>query len=171
MSGKLHLEFHLLNKARHLEGFSLGGGIMSDSPQEGLEASDKIDRSIIARWKHKDLLTPGYVSVPKLFLELYSLLNPPLTSGEALFVIQLMSFKWNEKAPFPGYATLAKRMGLSDKAVRRHAATLESKKYLRRIQRIGSTNQFDLNPLFDALLKAKQKFETKLNAKGGRRNV
>jgi DNA-binding transcriptional MocR family regulator len=89
---------------------------------------------------------------------LYSKLNPPLTSGEALFIIQLMNFKWNKRAPFPSYGLLAKRMGLSDKAVRRHAAALEAKKYLYRIQRVGATNKFDLSKLFDALLEAKAKF-------------
>ncbi len=35
--------------------------------------------------------------------------------------------------------------------VRRYAANLEGKGYLRRQMRIGSTNQFDLVPLFEAL--------------------
>jgi hypothetical protein len=45
-------------------------------------------------------------------------------------------------------------MGVSDKMVRRYAKSLETKKYLRRTLRTGQTNQFDLTPLFDAILKA-----------------
>jgi hypothetical protein len=42
-------------------------------------------------------------------------------------------------------------MGVTDKMVRRYAANLEGKGYLRREVRIGSTNTFHLNPLFAAL--------------------
>lgn len=104
-----------------------------------------------ARWEFPELLENGFVPVPDSFLQLYSKLVPPLTSGEALFVIQLMNFKWDKQAPFPSYHTLAKRMGISDKMARRHAASLESKKYLLRISRIGGTNRFNLSNLFAAL--------------------
>lgn len=134
-----------------------------------LEKPDDVNRTLSARWKHSEILDTGFVGVPTTFLELYAELKPPLTSGEALFVIQLMSYKWTEEAPFPGYATLARRMGVTDKAVRRHAASLESKKYLRRISRLGTTNKFDLSPLFDALLTATQKLKEQ-KRRGGRRN-
>jgi MarR-like DNA-binding transcriptional regulator SgrR of sgrS sRNA len=98
------------------------------------------------------------VAVPTSFLGHYAHLEPNrLTSGEALFVLHLMEFKWDEDAPFPGYATLAQRMGISVKMARRHAQTLEAKKYLTRKIRVGRTNRFDLSPLFDALLNATQK--------------
>jgi len=42
-------------------------------------------------------------------------------------------------------------MGISDKMARRHAQSLEAKRYLRRVARVGATNQFDLTPLFDAI--------------------
>jgi hypothetical protein len=107
------------------------------------------------RWKHEPLFHKGYVVVPTIFLQHYAQLKPkPLTGGEALFVIHLMEFKWDAADPFPGYKRLAERMGVSDKMVRRHAQTLERKGYLRREQRTGQTNRFDLGPLFDALLSA-----------------
>jgi DNA-binding transcriptional MocR family regulator len=68
----------------------------------------------------------------------------------------LMEFKWDSNAPFPGYATLAQRMGISVKMARRHAQTLEGKKYLRREMRRGRTNRFDLSPLFEGLLTVAQ---------------
>ncbi len=114
-----------------------------------------IDRSRIARWKHEELFVKGYLIVPSLLLYSYARLKPhPLTAGEVLFIIHLMDFKWDERAPFPSYKTLAKRMGVSDKMVRRHAQTLEDKRYLRRVARRGLTNQFDLTPFFDALRNA-----------------
>jgi DNA-binding transcriptional regulator YhcF (GntR family) len=68
-----------------------------------------------------------------------------------MFVLQLMAFKWNQNAPFPSYSTLAKRMNITHKQVRRYAKALEDKGFLRRTARIGSSNSFDLQPLFDAL--------------------
>ena len=111
--------------------------------------------AFVKRWKHESLFKKGYVPVPVLFLHHYADLKPfPLTSGEALFVLHLMEFKWDEENPFPGYKTLAKRMGISPKMARRHAQSLEQKHYLNRELRVAQTNRFNLTPLFDALLKA-----------------
>ena len=120
-------------------------------------AAEKVTskHAFVKRWKHADLFKKGYIPLPVLFLHHYADLKPfPLTSGEALFVLHLMEFKWGEENPFPGYKTLATRMGISPKMARRHAQSLEQKHYLNREIRIAQTNRFDLAPLFDALLKA-----------------
>lgn len=107
------------------------------------------------RWGGHDVLfskPEGWVGVPDAFLRLYSKLQ--LTVGEAMFILELMSFKWNTNAPFPSYNRLAKRMGVTAKQLRRYAAQVEAKGYLKREARIGSTNAFDLQPLFDALAAA-----------------
>jgi hypothetical protein len=120
-------------------------------PQE----SSLPQRSFVQRWKHKNLFERGFLVVPTLFLHHYAHLKPtPLTTGEAMFVLHLMEFKWDAKAPFPGYKTIAARMGVSDKMARRYAQSLETKKFLHREVRRGQTNLFDLTPLFDALSKA-----------------
>ena len=127
---------------------------MSSSSPAPLAPTERA-RSHADRWKHPELLAAGYVAVPALFLRHYARLTPySLTSGEALFVLHLMEFKWDEVAPFPSYKTLAQRMGVSAKMARRHAQRLESKGYLRRIVRTGQTNRFNLTPLFDKLLEA-----------------
>lgn len=113
------------------------------------------DRSLITRWKHEELFDGGFLGVPVLFLKHYAHLKPhPLSTGEAIFTLQLMSFKWGSDAPFPSYERVAKRMGVTDKAVRRYAKDMEAKGYLRRQKRVGQTNRFDLSGLFDALLRA-----------------
>ena len=110
------------------------------------------NHSYADRWKHEGLFRQGYLAVPTTFLRLYAELKPySLTSGEALFVLHLMAFKWGEDAPYPSYKTLAKRMGVSTKMVRRYAQSLETKGYLGRRVRRGGTNRFDLNRLFDRL--------------------
>lgn len=120
------------------------------------------NRSFASRWRHESLFEKGYLVVPTLFLQHYAQLKPfSLTSGEALFVLHLMEFKWDRSAPFPAYKTLAARMGISPKMARRHAKSLEVKKYLKRRMRVGQTNHFDLNPLFDAVVKAAQENKQK----------
>lgn len=105
------------------------------------------------RWgAAQNILCHGYVPVPTFFLEIYASLKPyPLTPAEAMFVLELMSHKWGKAAPYPSYKTIAKRMGVSDKMVRRYAQSLETKKYLHRVLRKNTSNRYDLTGLFQAL--------------------
>lgn len=113
------------------------------------------------RWT-KALVKNGWTPVSDEFLRLYGDLYPSISNGEAMFIIQLLSFKWDEKMPRPGFKTIAKRMGISDTQARTYARNLEKNAYLGRVSRVGQTNRFDLTPLFKALEKesarrAKQK--------------
>ena len=122
-----------------------------DNPAPPAEKS----RTYAARWRYPELLSPGYLVVPSVFLLHYNRLKPyGLTNGEALLVLHLMDHKWDRDAPFPSYGTLARRMGVSTKMVRRYAQALEQKGCLRRVIRTGNTNLFDLEPLFKKLLEA-----------------
>jgi len=107
------------------------------------------NRSFAARWGSEQLFEEGFVSVPAAFLRLYSTLG--LTNGEVLLILHLMSFKWNESAPFPSYKTLAERMGITSEMARRHAKGLEDKGLLVRVKRTGQSNAFDLRQLTSAL--------------------
>ena len=106
-------------------------------------------RSFAARWGSSRLFEEGFVGVPAAFLRYYSHLQ--LSHSEAMFVLQLMSFKWNENAPFPSYKTLAQRMDITPEMARRHAKSLEDKKLLTRLKRNGQSNAFDLRPLTEAM--------------------
>jgi hypothetical protein len=111
-------------------------------------------RSAAARWGDKrGLFAAGFVVVPHSFLHRYASLTPALTTGEALFVLHLMSFKWDRELPYPTYKTLAQRMGITDKMVRRYAQALDKKGYLRRHYQTKAANRFDLTGLFEALSK------------------
>jgi DNA-binding MarR family transcriptional regulator len=94
-----------------------------------------------------------HVPVVRGFLRTYSTLKPyPLTTGEAMFIIHLMDFKWGAASPFPKYKTIADRMGVSEKQARRFAQSLEVKGYLVRESRGGRrSNRFVLTKLFAAL--------------------
>lgn len=73
-----------------------------------------------------------------------------------MFVIHLMQYKWDEAAPFPAYKTIAQRMHVSAKSVRRMAASLQQKGYLHREMRVGETNKFHLSGLLKALVRLKK---------------
>jgi DNA replication protein len=106
-------------------------------------------RSLAVRWGSQLLFEEGFVGVPAAFLRFYTQLG--LSNSEVMFVLQLMSFKWNESAPFPSYKTVAQRMGITTEMARRHAKSLEGKGLLIRVKRTGQSNAFDLRPLSNAL--------------------
>jgi DNA-binding MarR family transcriptional regulator len=74
-----------------------------------------------------------------------------LTVAEALFVIHLMWYKWDAKPPYPSLNTIARKMGITPIYARKLARSLEQKGLLQRLARVGSTNAYDLNPLFKKL--------------------
>ena len=109
--------------------------------------SDAKDRKVEKRWTKK-LADAGWSPISDFFLGQYTRLNPPMTSVEAMFVIHLMSHKWDEDKPHPGFKRIARRMGVTDASTRGYARSLEKKGYLARVFRESRTNLFDLSPLF-----------------------
>jgi hypothetical protein len=94
----------------------------------------------------------GFLGVPSVFLSgLGAIGEYGLSPAETLLVLQLMSHKWDARAPFPSYKRLAYRMGVSEPYARKLARSLEEKGLLKRIERVGSTNRFSLEPLFAIL--------------------
>lgn len=116
-------------------------------------APSRARRQIAQRWGGKAALSEsgGFLAVPLAFLKYHAVIRPKLKPAEAMFVLQLMSYKWDENAPFPGYKTIAKRMGVSEVYARKIARGLEDKGLLVRRLRVSQTNLFDLQPLFDKL--------------------
>ena len=115
-------------------------------------------RTYADRWQYQELFNFGYLVVPSVFIRNYSRLEPhSLTHAEAVFVLHLMEFKWDRSAPFPSYNTLANRMGISTKTVRRYAHSLQKKGLIRLMLQAGHRNRFDLGPLFERLLEEVKK--------------
>ena len=107
-------------------------------------------RQVAQRWTPK-LAKAGWTPVSDIFLDSYAQLQPAMTHGEAMLVVHLLRYKWDEAPPFPGLKTLASQMGITDTAVRKICRQLEKKGYLIRRARTGSTNRFRLEPLFESL--------------------
>ncbi len=116
--------------------------------------SRPVRRDVVARWGGDDrIVADGFVGVPVLFLERMAVLKPhAFTPAEAMFVICVMAFKWDARKPYPSYKRIATWMGKSESYARRLAQQLETKGFLRRVARIGTTNAFDFEPLFEKLL-------------------
>ena len=119
------------------------------------EEAPKKNRSPSARWTKKLIKQGGgFTPISNFFLANYHRLNPCLTSAEAMVLIHLFSYKWDEEMPHPGSKALAKRMDISPTAVRGHLRVLEKrKKCLVRNKQVGSTNRYDLAPLLEKLEK------------------
>lgn len=136
--------------SRRLRVSLLEATVMSKTARTPNGEPVRLVRDVARRWTPR-LTRDGWTPISDYFLESYHKLRPPLTSLEAMLVIHLMRHKWDEKHPRPAFKTLAKRMGITDTAVRNHGRNLEKKNYLRRIKRVGQPNHFDLAPLFEAL--------------------
>lgn len=104
--------------------------------------------SIASRWTDK-LAGEGFTPISIVFLDSYALLD--ITNNEAMFIVHLMRFKWNDKMPFPGLNKIAEKMNVSHISVRKYARDLETKGFLIRKMRKGLTTRYDLTPLFKAL--------------------
>jgi hypothetical protein len=104
----------------------------------------------------RDLETPGAhgVRLPagaNVLLHNYRAMG--LNDGELLFTLEVISHKYDARRPYPTFGLLARHMGRrSDKQLRRYAASLERKGYLRREPVPGHNTRFRFDGLFDALL-------------------
>ncbi|MFO0931979.1 MAG: helix-turn-helix domain-containing protein [Planctomycetota bacterium] len=126
----------------------------------------KVDHGVAKRWTPK-IAAHGWTPVSDFFLLNYHCFKPEITSAEAMFIIQLMHHKRDENPPYPGFKSLAKRMGVGVGTARGYARELEKKNYLEREKRVQTTNRFRLDPLFEAIekLMAKQKAAAKHSPK------
>jgi len=128
-------------------------------PPPSRESATEGVSSIVARWGK---IGVPFTPIPLYFLEAYHRLghkpgdspNPGtkgLTSTEALVVIHLASYRWTADAPYPSLKSIAERMGLSQRAVRKAVTRLEDLGYLRREERSGFANRYHFDGLIRVL--------------------
>lgn len=115
-----------------------------------------VDRSVAARWTPR-LAAHYFTPVSEVFLHNLHRLRPHdgargLNPTETLVIIQIMSHKWDGRAPFPALTTIAERIGLDVRSVRASVKRLEGLGYLRREPSpYGGPNRYHLDGLFQAL--------------------
>lgn len=91
----------------------------------------------------------GVSGIPVLLMRNQAELG--ITMGEMTTLIQLLSYRYGNKLPFPSARTLGKHMSRSERTARRLYTGLKAKGLIRVHHRNGRTNQFDVTPLIDRL--------------------
>lgn len=112
------------------------------------------EKKVSKRWT--PALGQQFCAVSSYFLAHYHRLGVDgqrgLNSTEAMLIIQLVDFKWDEKMPFPTVGLLAQRLGVSTRHVRETFKALEGRGFVRRVPGArGGANRYDLTGLFAAL--------------------
>jgi Helix-turn-helix domain len=112
------------------------------------------ESGLTARWPAE--MVVRFCPVSSVFLEHYANLKPvegeqPLNSSEAMTIVHLLDYKWSSRDPFPTVGTLAKRLGLTIRAVRNILKRLEKIGYLERIPAPhGGPNRYNFDGLYKA---------------------
>lgn len=111
--------------------------------------------SVDKRWGSK-LVQNGWVPIANDYIRKIHLLvdknkkcpNPT----QMMLIIVIISYKWDEKMPFPSLDTLAKQLGLKERAVRTSLKNLEERGLIRIVKKTGSRkNRYDVSPLIEKL--------------------
>ena len=114
---------------------------------------DTIDRRLVQRYGTA-LLTGGYTALPTYAWVYYARLG--VTEAEMVCLAQLCTYWWSARAPYPGEAALAARMGKTVRTIQGYLRSLEAKGFLHieiRLSNHGQqrTNSYDLRPFFAAV--------------------
>jgi hypothetical protein len=122
-------------------------------PETTLPPLDGIDRRLVQRYGAW-LLTGGYTALPTYAWVYYARLG--VTEAEMVCIAQLCTYWWSARAPFPGEAALAARMGKSVRTIQGYLRSLEGKGLLHIQTQFSphgrqSTNAYDLRPFFTAV--------------------
>jgi len=114
---------------------------------------DNIDRRLVQRYGAW-LLTGGYTALPTYAWVYYARLG--VSEAEMVLIAQLCTYWWTARAPYPGEASLATRMGKTVRTIQGYLRSLEAKGLLHIQTQFSnqgrqSTNAYDLRPFFVAV--------------------
>lgn len=102
----------------------------------------------------EEILDAGFTTVPNLVLRHYAHLG--ITPAEMMFTIHIWEFWWTEKEPYPALSTIADRMNMTRRNVRKYVQSLRDKGMLIVTERFDNsgqtTSEYDFSPLIRAVL-------------------
>jgi len=124
-----------------------------DARENTPPARDGIDRRLVQRYGAW-LLVGGYTALPTYAWVYYARLG--VSEAEMVCLAQLCTYWWSARAPFPGEAALAARMGKTVRTIQGYLRSLEAKGLLHIQTQFSnngqqSTNAYDLRPFFAAV--------------------
>ncbi len=120
---------------------------------ETTPAPEGVDRRLVVRYG-AGLLTGGYTALPTYAWVYYARLG--VSEAEMVLIAQLCTYWWTERAPHPGEAALAARMGKTVRTIQGYLRSLDAKGFLHIETRLSNhgqqrTNSYDLRPFFAAV--------------------
>jgi len=74
-----------------------------------------------------------------------------LSTDQLVLLLAILTFKEDERLPWPSLTTLSRVMGVGERQLMRRFDQLEKAEFVRRIPRKNKTNQYDLSGLFRKL--------------------
>lgn len=102
----------------------------------------------------EEILEAGFTTVPNLVLRHYASLG--ITPAEMMFIIHVWEFWWSEREPYPALSTIAERMQMTRRNVRKYVQSLREKNVLIVTERFDdsgqTTSEYDFSPLIAAVL-------------------
>jgi Helix-turn-helix domain len=137
-------------------------------PKAKETSSPTPDRSVEARWGKK-LVQDGFCPISSFFLHNYHRLSVcpgkrkrTLNTTEAMVIIQLFDFKWDERDVFPAVGTIASRIGREKRTVRDALKVIDDAKLIeRKFSRSGGVTRY----CFDGLIAQLEKLHDEDQAK------
>lgn len=124
------------------------------SPEAGRKPKDSV-KALDAKWGGP-VLAGGYAVVPSVILKAQARLH--IDAMQLAVLIHLIDY-WHrpDNMPWPKKATLAERLGVSEKTIQRAMAGLEAEGLIQREKRFRpdnggrTSNRYDLSPLVERL--------------------
>jgi hypothetical protein len=110
----------------------------------------------------KPVMGVGFCITPSLLMKAQARIG--LNPVQFNIVLQLLDQWWEaERRPWPAKATLAERMGMSDRQIQRHIAEMEGAGLVQRIPRTSpgkgkTSNEYDLTGLVNKLKELEPEF-------------
>ena len=110
----------------------------------------------------KPVMDVGFCITPSLLMKAQARIG--LNPVQFNIVMQLLDQWWAaERRPWPAKATLAERMGMSDRQIQRHIAEMEGAGLVKRIPRTSpgkgkTSNQYDLTGLVNKMKELEPEF-------------
>jgi len=141
------LFFALENRAILDDPSLANDGIHRGETSASSASSESDSFAVGSRWT--PILGRRLVNIPHVLLESYHSLG--LSMRDVMLVIQLMSFKRDERAPFPSQELLATRMGLSTVTIRQSLYAMRDANFIRIDNHPHRSNSYHLESLFGVL--------------------
>lgn len=124
-------------------------------------------QDIASKWGKK-IAERGFTQIPNYLLNLNMFVDEEMkiSASETIILIHLIANWWHkDDLPFPSMKTLSERSGISERQVQRALKALEEKEYLsrkkRRINKVISSNAYDLSPTVEILNLIANQFKNK----------